>query len=146
MTDCTFCKILSNEFSSSRVFENDSVIAFLDIHPVNEGHVLVIPRRHVESFTDLHADEVAQISKCGQLVAKHLKKSLPMCKGISLSLADGVIAGQEVPHTHLHVIPRKDNDGFGWRLPPEFGAISEREKLDSVAKLVRESISGEFTS
>ncbi len=70
-----------------------------------------------------------------------LKRVLPGCEGVTLSLADGIAAGQEVPHAHLHVIPRREGDGLGWKFPPGYSEIpTEREKLDAVARLLRESI------
>ena len=140
-TTCPFCRILNDELPSSRVVEDEHVVAFLDIHPVAQGHTLVVPRRHVESFTDLSSDEVAQLAQAGRLVAAHLKLVVEGCEGISLALADGESAGQDVPHVHLHVIPRRRGDGFGWKLPPGYGLqAAPREQLNSVAALVRDSI------
>jgi diadenosine tetraphosphate (Ap4A) HIT family hydrolase len=119
------------------VFENDLVYAFLDIHPINPGHTIVIPRRHVVAFTDLNAQEVAQLALVAQRVARALKTSVPHCEGVSLSLADGEVAGQEVPHTHLHVIPRIKGDGFGWR---RFGHIQQRPELDAMAARIRRAL------
>ena len=139
--NCNFCRILSNELSSSRVYEDEHTLAFLDIHPISQGHTLVVPRRHVESFTDLSLEEVTQLALAGRLVAAHLKSAVEGCEGISLSLADGTSAGQEVPHAHLHVIPRRRGDGFGWRFPSEYSSEeAPRDQLDSVAALVRDSI------
>jgi histidine triad (HIT) family protein len=137
MTTCTFCRIIKGELPASKVFESQSLLAFLDIHPINPGHTLVVAKRHVESFTDLTADEIAAITGAAQLVAKQLKLLLPWCEGVSLSLADGVAAGQEVPHAHLHVIPRKSGDGFGWRFPPGFGEAASREALDSSSATIK---------
>jgi len=140
MSNCIFCRILSGEFSSSVVWENETIFAFLDIHPISEGHTLVIPKRHVELFTELLPEEVAQVAQSGQLIASHLKKSLPECEGVTFSLANGVAAGQEVPHAHLHVIPRRSGDGFGWKLPPGCGQQVPREGLEAVAQKLRSSI------
>jgi histidine triad (HIT) family protein len=140
--NCTFCRILNNELASSRVYEDEIIVAFLDIRPIAQGHTLVVPRRHVESYTDLTSEEVAQLAQVGKLVATHLKSTVEGCEGISLSLADGVSAGQEVPHAHLHVIPRQHGDGFGWKFPPGYNSDpSPRDHLDSVAAHIRDSIS-----
>jgi histidine triad (HIT) family protein len=141
MTNCTFCKILSGSLSSSKVYEDENVMAFLDIHPISDGHTLIIPRRHIESLTSLSLEEVARIAQIGQVVATNLKRVLPECQGITLSLADGIAAGQEVPHAHLHVIPRHEGDGFGWKLPPNRSEVTtERKKLDAIAEHLRKSI------
>jgi histidine triad (HIT) family protein len=137
MTNCTFCRIIKGEIPSSKVFEDQSILAFLDIHPINPGHILVIAKRHVESFTDLSAEEMAAITRAAQLVAKQIKQTLPWCEGATLSLADGVAAGQEVPHAHLHVIPRKSGDGFGWKFPPGYGGTASRQELDAIAAAVK---------
>ena len=134
MKDCSFCQILRGELPSSRVLEDALVYALLDIHPINPGHTLVIPRRHVCAFTDLNSQEIVQLALIGQRVASALKASFPHCAGISLSLADGEAAGQEVPHTHLHVIPRRTGDGFGWR---RYGSVQDRSKLDALAARIR---------
>ncbi len=139
--ECAFCRILSNELHASVVFEDASVLAFLDIHPVNTGHTLVIPKRHVQSFADLTTEEVSQLFEAGQHIASHIKDSISGCEGTSLSLADGEVAGQEVPHIHLHVIPRFYADGFGWKFPPHYSEkAAPREELDKVAKTLNASI------
>ena len=134
MKDCSFCQMLRGELPSSRVLEDALVYALLDIHPINPGHTLVIPRRHVCAFTDLNSQEIVQLALIGQRVASALKASFPHCEGISLSLADGEAAGQEVPHTHLHVIPRRTGDGFGWR---RYGSVQDRSELDALAARIR---------
>ncbi len=142
--NCIFCGILNNELPASRVYEDEHTLAFLDIHPIARGHALVVPKRHVESYTDLSSNEVSQLAQVGRLVAAHLKSALEGCEGVSLSLADGTSAGQEVPHAHLHVIPRRRGDGFGWKFPPGYSSeVAPRDQLDSVAALVRGSIADE---
>ncbi|MBN2390168.1 MAG: HIT family protein [Anaerolineae bacterium] len=134
MKDCKFCQIVRGELPSSRVFENTLVYALLDVNPINPGHTIVIPRRHVCAFTDLNPQEIGQLALIGQRVASALKASFPHCEGISLSLADGEAADQEVPHTHLHVIPRRTGDGFGWR---RYGNVQDRSELDALAARIR---------
>jgi histidine triad (HIT) family protein len=142
--NCTFCRILNNELPASRVYEDEHTLAFLDIHPIAQGHTLVVPKRHIESYTDLSTEEVSQLAQVGRLIAEHLKSAVEGCEGISLSLADGTSAGQEVPHAHLHVIPRRCGDGFGWKFPPGYSSeVAPRDQLDSVAALVRDSIAHE---
>ena len=137
MSGCTFCRIADAELEVSLVFESPAVIAFLDISPINPGHTLVIPRRHVTSFSDLHPTETHALLEVVQRVARCLKTDLPGCEGITLSLADGEVAGQEVPHTHFHVIPRHANDLFGWR---RLGRRAEQSHLDSTAARLRDQL------
>jgi diadenosine tetraphosphate (Ap4A) HIT family hydrolase len=139
--NCTFCRILRNELPASRVVEGTLTAAFLDIHPVSPGHVLIVPRRHVESFVDLSPEEASELFTTGQLLATHMKNTLETCEGITVSLADGVSAGQEVPHAHLHLIPRASGDGFGWRFPPNYSSeAAPRDILDSVAARIKASL------
>ena len=93
MDPCVFCRILAGELPASLVLDNDLVAAFLDIHPWNPGHTLVLPRRHVESFTDLNPNEVEQLALCVQRIAAAMKRGLEGCEAITLSLADGGAAG-----------------------------------------------------
>ncbi|MEK7949014.1 HIT family protein [Luteolibacter soli] len=139
-SDCIFCRIASSELEASLVFESPAVIAFLDLSPINPGHTLVIPRRHVSSFSDLQPAEAHALVEVAQRIATCLKAMLPDCEGITLSLADGEVAGQEVPHAHFHVIPRHANDHFGWR---RFGQRAERSHLDSTAARLREQLKSE---
>jgi diadenosine tetraphosphate (Ap4A) HIT family hydrolase len=119
------------------VLEDDLVVAILDIRPANAGHTLVMPRRHVESFTDLTPTEVEQLARAGQRVAAALKRRFDSCEAVTFSLADGAAAGQDVPHTHLHVVPRRTGDGFGWRAA---GALQDRETLDTIASRLRAAL------
>lgn len=137
MPDCIFCRIANAELEASRVFGDSAVVAFLDIRPVNQGHTLVIPRRHVTSFTDLDPAELGAAMRVAQSVAKALKSVLPGCEGVTLALADGEVAGQEIAHAHFHVIPRHRDDGFGWR---RFGQPAERRQLDSIAAQLRDTL------
>ena len=138
MDPCVFCRILAGELRSSPVLESHLVVAFLDIHPWNPGHTLVLPRRHVESFTELSPMEVEQLALCGQRMATALKQGCDGCEAVTLSLADGAAAGQDVPHTHLHVVPRRAGDGLGWRAA---GQLQDREPLDAIASQIRTTLS-----
>src|SRR5262245_55842722 len=134
---CVFCQILANEAPASVVFESALVVAFLDVRPASAGHTLVVPRRHAESFTELTPAEVADLAICGQRVAAALKRGAVPCDGITFTLADGAAAGQDVPHAHLHVIPRQSADGLGWRAG---GRRAERGVLDSVARQIKHAL------
>jgi histidine triad (HIT) family protein len=137
MDPCVFCRILAGELPSSPVLDSDLVVAFLDIHPANPGHTLVLPRRHVESFTELSPLEVEQLARCGQRIAAALKQGFDGCEAVTFSLADGAAAGQDVPHTHLHVVPRRTGDGLGWRAA---GQLQDREALDATASRLRAAL------
>lgn len=108
--DCLFCKIISGEIPSYRVYEDEAVYAFLDIYPASEGHTLVAPKKHFNSFTDLEAEDVAALFEAARKVTLALEKAFS-ANGMNIGVNNGEVAGQEVPHVHVHVIPRKKGDG-----------------------------------
>lgn len=137
---CIFCRIVSGASPASVVFEDDDVIAFMDIRPVNEGHVLVVPKGHAEGLADLDARVGGLLFQVAQRVAGVLRRSGVRAEGVNLHLADGAVAGQEVFHVHLHVIPRYRGDGFGLRFGPGYGAPPPRAALEAVAHRLREHL------
>ena len=139
--DCVFCKILSGQLEASVVAEDEHSVALMDKGQINPGHVLVIPRRHAAQLGDLTEDEAANVFRLVHRVALALPKSGLRCEGYRLSQVNGAAAGQEVFHVHLHVIPRTEGDGLGWRrfgTPP--GAWPHRMQLDMVAQEIRDHL------
>jgi len=132
---CIFCEIIDGTEQSSEIYRDEDCVAFMDLHPINAGHALICPTRHITSFTDLEPEESVAILGVAQRLARAQKLRLPNCSGVNLILSDGVVAGQEVPHAHLHVVPREKGDGFGWR---RFGRPSNRRDLDSTAAQLRD--------
>src|SRR5580704_12091600 len=110
--NCIFCKIARGEIPASIAAETETALAMMDIQPVNPGHVLVIPKSHATYLADLDAKVGGDVFQLAMRVARGLRKSGVRCEGVSLYLADGKVAGQEVFHVHLHVIPRFEGDGF----------------------------------
>jgi diadenosine tetraphosphate (Ap4A) HIT family hydrolase len=135
-----FCGILAGRLPSSVVFRDDVCCVFLDIRPVNPGHVLVVPIAHAACLAELDPETGAHVFKVGQRVSAALRESGLRCEGVNLFLADGAVAGQEVFHVHLHVIPRYAGDGFGLRFGPGYGAMPGREELDRVADRIRRAL------
>jgi histidine triad (HIT) family protein len=109
MEDCLFCKIIKNEIPSTKVYEDEKVLAFLDISPVNIGHTLVIPKEHYRNALETPDELILELFKVGKKVAKSLQKN--GAHGINITLNNEKASGQTVFHTHLHVIPRFENDG-----------------------------------
>ena len=136
--NCTFCKILSGEYHSSEIYRDKEVAAFLDIQPINPGHVLVIPIEHFVYLEKLNPEIGSKMFKVAQRIASAIRRSDVKCEGINLFLADGENAGQEVWHTHLHIFPRFSRDGFG--LKRSHFTEPPREDLDKVAQLIREKM------
>jgi histidine triad (HIT) family protein len=104
--DCIFCKIVRKEIPSYLVFEDKTSIAFLDINPFVKGHTLVVPKKHSRWVWDSTEDEYIELMKSVRKVALQLKKTL------HTDWIQVVVAGQEVPHTHIHLLPRTENDGY----------------------------------
>ncbi|MGI9264425.1 MAG: HIT family protein [Gammaproteobacteria bacterium] len=131
---CVFCKIIDGSAESSEVYRDADCVAFLDIRPINPGHVLVCPTRHASSFAELKPDEIMAVLAVAQRVALAQKGHLHNCQGFNLLLSDGEVAGQEVPHVHFHVVPRHSEDAFGYR---RVGRRANRKALDVLAAQLR---------
>ncbi|MDI9894685.1 HIT domain-containing protein [Rhodococcus sp. IEGM 1381] len=125
-----FAEIIAGTAESSRVHEDETVVAFMDIRPLTSGHVLVVPREQFRTLAELPPEVGAHLFVVGQKVAAAVRASNPRVAGVNLFLADGTVAGQEIFHVHLHVIPRMIGDGFGLRARP---ASPQRSELDRQA-------------
>ncbi len=110
--DCLFCKIIRGEIPSYTVFENDDVKAFLDISQVNEGHVLMVPKKHLTNFFDYSAEDTSRFMQYVPEIAKAIKASDPRIQAMNITSNNGEIAGQVVMHSHIHFIPRWEGDGI----------------------------------
>lgn len=112
MSDCIFCKILNNEIPNYTVYEDDLVLAFLDIFPHAKGHTVVIPKHHVETLFDLTDEEVGKyflgVKKTMEKIDAILKPA-----GYNVGWNQNTVAGQVVPHLHTHIFPRYGGDGGG---------------------------------
>lgn len=138
MSDCVFCKIVSGEFTSSKVYEDETILAFMDIQPVNEGHILIIPKKHVELIADLDDETSAKMFIVTNKINKALRRSDLKLEGINYFLADGEAAGQEVYHTHLHIYPRFKGDGFGMVYNENYRKVLPgRNELNSIAEKIQ---------
>jgi histidine triad (HIT) family protein len=140
LDQCVFCEIVEGISPASVVFSDEQVMAFLDIQPVNPGHVLVIPKTHVERLQKLNSEVGCHMFKTAMVVAEGLRQSDVKCEGTNLFLADGEAAFQEVFHIHLHVIPRFKGDGFGLKFGAGYGVKPGREELDSIAEKIKSAI------
>ena len=140
MTECIFCKIIEGSLPSSKVYEDDVCVAFMDIQPVNPGHVLVVPKSHSTDLSDLPADTGAHLFQVAQKIALHIPETNVKSEGINLLVAHGEAAGQEGFHVHLHVIPRYKGDGFEIKFGPNYTNLAERSELDSIATQITEAI------
>ena len=135
--DCIFCKIVRREAPASVVREDVSTLAFMDIQPMNTGHVLVIPKAHSALVEDLPPAAVGPILEAAREISRAMRASGIRCEAVSFYLANGKEAGQEVFHTHMHLIPRWNGDGLGLRVRPDRGRMADRKELDTLAAKIR---------
>lgn len=134
MSHCVFCAIIAGEAESSVVYDDEHTIVFMDIRPFTSGHLLVVPKTHAANLAALDPADGGRLFQVGQRVAAALRESAVAADGINFFLADGVAAGQEVFHVHLHVVPRTAGDGFGLRGRP---GAAPRPDLDYLAGSIR---------
>lgn len=113
MEDCIFCKIVAGEMPSHKLYEDDDVYAFLDIGPLNPGHTLVIPKKHARNSLAMDADAFSALAKKVHFVAQAVHKATE-ADGINIIFNNEAAAGQVVFHTHAHITPRFDDDGYHW--------------------------------
>ena len=126
-----FTRIINGEIPSYKVQEDDKHLAFLDINPLVEGHVLVIPKREVDEFFDLEGEELAELIRFAQKVAAGIKTAIP-CNRVAVS-----VIGLEVPHAHVHLIPiNKMSDCNFANEKLKLGA----ERMQTIANKIREAI------
>ncbi len=136
--NCLFCKIVAKIIPSAIVYEDEHVLAFLDIHPMSSGHTLVIPKIHAENILDLPDTQIEPFFRTVKKVVDLLRKRLGP-KGFTIGINHGRMSGQAIDHLHVHVVPRYEGDGGGSlhlvvKNPPQ-------ESLEVIqAKLVGEMI------
>lgn len=113
MKNCIFCKIISGEIPSVKIYEDELVFAFMDIAPINFGHVLVIPKEHHTSVATIPEEVGGRMFRVGSRIGVAMRRGLA-AEGFNLHLSDGTVAGQVVMHAHLHIVPRWVDDSFHW--------------------------------
>lgn len=130
---CPFCLIAEGKIETNIVYSDDRFIGILDINPANIGHVLLFPRFHCSSFTHMADDSVSRMFVVAKKICGILVETL-QAKGFNIFLANGQVAGQNVPHVILHLIPRYDQDGvaFGWK-PKQFS----KEEMKNTSDLIK---------
>jgi len=130
MKDCIFCKIVAGEIPCDKVYEDDEHMAFLDIRPTTKGHTLIIPKEHEEDLLETKPETIGKMLIILQKIAK-VEKEIFSAKGFNVGINIGKDAGQEVPHTHIHLIPRYGNDNLhNWpredATPEELTLVAEK--------------------
>ncbi len=127
MSDCIFCKIVAGELPSSKVYEDDEFLAFLNIKPVNPGHVLVIPKKHYTDLIAMSEDEVGKLFSVVHKISPFVIQAVSV-EGFNIGVNCGVVAGQTVFHAHVHIMPRQTGDGLGSWQGKDYKA-GEREQV-----------------
>ena len=135
--DCIFCKIIKGEIPCAKVFENEYVIAFLDIAPLSEGHTLIIPKEHYATMAEMPEALAAELGKVLPRI------STAVCKSTGTSACNifqnnGRAAGQEVDHLHFHIVPRIEGDGI-FKLAKQ--APYAEGRMHAVAEIIKEQLS-----
>ena len=123
--DCLFCGIVDGEIPGRIVYEDDVTVAFLDVNPLARGHTLVVPKAHRERVNDLDPSEAGPVFRAVATVSAAVEAAVD-APATTVAINNGQAAGQEVPHLHVHVVPRWPGDGAG----PIHGLFGDRPDLD----------------
>ena len=135
--DCLFCKIVSGEIPCHKVYEDDFSFAFLDISPSSEGHTVVIPKKHFETFMDMGEEDAGNLFTSVRIVASKVQNGLSV-DGLNIGFNNGKVAGQEVPHVHIHIIPRREDDGGG-AMQTIVQSHPKTDNLEELAEKIRDA-------
>jgi len=132
-----FSQIIAGEIPCTKIYEDDTVLAFLDIQPVQPGHTLVIPKQPSTDARSTGPETFAAVMKVAQTVANALTDSMN-CDGVNITMNCGEAAGQEVFHTHVHVIPRFEDDGV---IPQAIRGEYEGDEATEIARVIKSVLS-----
>jgi histidine triad (HIT) family protein len=136
MTDCVFCRIVAGQIPSTRVYEDEQTLAFMDIGQVNPGHVLVAVKKHAANVFELEETQAEAIARAIVRISRALKRTFEP-EGLSVYQANGKAAGQTVFHYHVHLLPRHAGDGMELTWPVK---NPPRERLEEYAGKIRAAL------
>lgn len=131
MPDCLFCKIVRGEIPSQKIYEDEKTLAFLDIRPVNPGHMLIIPKKHAVDIFEIEESEWDAVMRTVRKVSHALESALSPV-GINLAMNNRPGAGQAVFHAHVHVMPRFTNDGWEIWIGKPYGEGEAAEVAEKI--------------
>ncbi|NVM43594.1 MAG: HIT family protein [Candidatus Lokiarchaeota archaeon] len=132
---CIFCQIVDKKIQSQILFENDTILAFLDIFPISNGHTIVIPKNHYNNLEDIPVDELTDVFKIVKKISSKIYEKLKI-DGYNILQNNFKAAGQVINHFHVHIIPRRREDGkFQLLIPRE---QSKEEELNKTLKTIIE--------
>lgn len=135
---CIFCQIVAGKVQSRKVYEDDKVIAILDINPTNPGHVLLITKEHYSIMPQLPDDETAHVFMVVKSLSNSMLRSID-AQGTNVIVANGIAAGQRAQHFMVHIIPRKENDGVNFVLPQK---TMEQNEIEAVGNKLIAALGG----
>ncbi len=135
MEGCLFCKIINKEIPSAVVYEDDKFLAFLDIHPVNFGHTLLISKEHHSNFLNTPDEILMELTKLVHKLAPVILQ-VTAAAGFNLTINNGSAAGQVIEHTHFHIIPRFYKDGLKSWGHKEYGSGEMLKLSEDIKKLI----------
>ena len=127
---CVFCQIVAGKIQAKKVYEDDKVVAILDINPVNPGHVLLLTKEHYSIMPKFPDEEVAHVFMAAKAISNSMLRSID-AQGTNIIVANGIAAGQRAQHFMAHIIPRKQNDGVNFVLPQKTMDEKEIEAISS---------------
>ena len=137
MSDCIFCRIVEKEIPATIVYEDDEVLVFMDIGPIIKGHALVIPKKHYDPVTETPDDLLAKLHITAKRIADAQMNALG-ADGVNIMQNNGKASGQEVPHLHVHVIPRFEGDGHHWNWNAK--TYNDFDEMNELADKLRQQL------
>lgn len=135
MADCLFCKIINKEIPSEIIYEDEAVVAFLDIQQVNPGHVLVVPKKHCQNLLDVDLEILKKIIVVIPKIAQAILSGLGY-EAFNLGVNNGKIAGQIIPHLHFHIMPRKEGDNHHLFMGQPYTSDEEMKNVGEKIKIM----------
>jgi len=136
MSNCIFCSIVEGRIPAYVIYQDEYYLAIMDRYPSAQGHVLILPKRHVADIYGLNAEEAAALIPLAQRIASKMRDTLGAeMQGLNLVQNSGKAAGQEIMHFHLHLIPRYKNDNVRFAAKPTDPSLEELERLAAQLKL-----------
>jgi len=135
--NCIFCHIISGKVASKKIYEDDKVLAILDINPANPGHILLLTKEHYQVMPQIPDDEISHIFMVAKAISHACLKALN-AQGTNIFIANGALAGQKAPHFMLHIIPRMDVDGI------KIFDLPEKDISDNISEQIRAGLSNKI--
>jgi histidine triad (HIT) family protein len=140
MEGCPFCRMIHGDLDCAFVHQGPLCSALMNIQPVNPGHIVLIPNEHIGALDELPLETAHHMIRLSQLLAAAIRGSGVDCQGINLYLAEGLAAGQRIPHLQLHIIPRFDNDGFELSFSSRSAELPTKDELEKTAFHLRQAL------